>query len=505
MPMLRPLTRRFAVSAVLLILCCVSAPVPSARAGEITSRMRSVSGVFEVNGYRIAPVYDVDIPPDYEDLTPPQAYEITRPSSDQALTIGRLFTSCSCIRLEATKRTFEPGERVILHLRNIRPTPANGQMYAFFIQLTGPMQATLRFDVFVQTGVRIGDTPPPPPAPGTADDAADPELAATPTTAGLNNQLAAALRAVNGHADTTPLELPPELGSEGEPDAATLEATGDILDAAGAESVESAADADAAESTENADSADNADSAAPAAPEPSAPPATPEPVALFLSTELGGDLPDFNTAAPQGADAARLDDDQILQLQRLALIQAEEQAKQLAARVQQLQTPPAAAPAPPPVAPAPRRAGPPSLADRPVQSVSLITIGSRDMPASIRFYEALGWQRAARGKYDQTAFFQLNGQVLALYPLADLLLEQNMKDAAPAPGGITLALHVQAKEDVSVVYRLFIDAGGTSLRPPAEMASGAVSSYVADPDGNPWEISWVPQFTLDPNGGLWLP
>jgi predicted lactoylglutathione lyase len=127
------------------------------------------------------------------------------------------------------------------------------------------------------------------------------------------------------------------------------------------------------------------------------------------------------------------------------------------------------------------------------------------MPASIRFYEALGWQRAARGKYDQTAFFQLNGQVLALYPLNDLLAEQNMASAAPAPGGITLALHVKAKEDVAKVSQSCVDAGGRSLRAPAEMASGAVSSYVADPDGNPWEISWGPQFTIDPNGDLWLP
>ncbi|MCC8109956.1 MAG: VOC family protein, partial [Planctomycetes bacterium] len=144
-------------------------------------------------------------------------------------------------------------------------------------------------------------------------------------------------------------------------------------------------------------------------------------------------------------------------------------------------------------------------ARRPVQAVSLITIGVRDMAASIRFYEALGWQRAARGKYDQTAFFQLQGQILALYPMQDQLREQNMAGAIPAPGGITLALHVSDKADVWSVYQRFIDAGGTSLRPPAEMASGAVSSYVADPDGNPWEISWVPQFRIDAEGGLWLP
>ncbi len=144
-------------------------------------------------------------------------------------------------------------------------------------------------------------------------------------------------------------------------------------------------------------------------------------------------------------------------------------------------------------------------ARKPVQAVSLITVGVRDLPAAIRFYEALGWTRTAAGKYDQTAFFQLQGQVLALYPMHDLLREQNMQNAMPEPGGITLALHVQDKADVWSVYQRFMDAGGTSLRVPSEMPSGAVSCYVADPDGNPWEISWVPQFHIDEDGGLWLP
>jgi catechol 2,3-dioxygenase-like lactoylglutathione lyase family enzyme len=140
-----------------------------------------------------------------------------------------------------------------------------------------------------------------------------------------------------------------------------------------------------------------------------------------------------------------------------------------------------------------------------VQAISRITVGVRDMSASIRFYEALGWRRAAQGKYDQTAFFQLQGQILALYPVAELLREQNMEYATPSPGGITLALHVHDKADVWTVYQRFIDAGGRSLRPPAEVPSGAVSCYVADPDGNAWEISWVPQFRIDDDGGLWLP
>ena len=545
----RPAHRFAAIAAVFTLAIVASAAI----AGEITSRMRTVSGVFESNGFRLEPVYDVDIQRQADDLSQPQAFEIIRPDNGKAVTIGRLFTSCSCIQLEAVKRTFQPGERAILQLRNIRPTPANGQVYAIFVQLTGPVRTTLRFDTFVQSGVGIGSKPE---TAAPAPAAAKPAAAAsgqgnTPTgvvgtpVPGVNNELAAALTAINAH--------PPE-------------ATGDLLEEAIAPAVEDAETAGTAQGSLENPIQPNALVLVHNAPTGQTPLAQSE----DLAADLGGDLPDFfalplsetadiaeqdariealdraDSAAsgtagesvdpvPAAAEeATRLTEDQILQLQRLALIQAEEQAKQLAERVQQLQAAPApapvdqaaaveevivtavvqpepepavvpAAPAAPEAAPASAPVTAPAYAGRPVQAVSLITIGVRDMSASIRFYEALGWQRAARGKYDQTAFFQLNGQVLALYPVTDLLLEQNMANARPAPGGITLALHVQEKEDVRTVYQRFIDAGGRSLRAPAEMASGAVSSYVADPDGNPWEISWVPQFRIDPNGGLWLP
>lgn len=573
-------------------------------AGEIQSTMRNVSsGVYEAQGYQLSPAYDVQVASTARDLATPQAFELFRPD-DRAVTIGRMFTSCSCIQLETTKRTFEPGERILFQLHNVRATPTNGQVYAIFVQLTKPVRTTLRIDTFVQTGVGIG-TPPAATnqaaAPGAASaDHASHTAAATaapaaavgepPQVPGLNNELAALLSSVDtenrgeGTGDLAFDIMEAEVASRNVPTLDEEDEDGEQADASGdgamvqlPGSLELPEGDDVRESLGEA--RDNLESIYHAEGENLAQElqtdvdAARQAMDSYFQTEpvdtaadaggIGGDLPDFYAqqpaAAPSEAPVAAATQQGIVATQSAPAVQpqivmpgqpalanatelppeAQAQLAQLQAQleaqtgqpvivapvqvapvqvmspspVQQLQPPVQMQVQPPVQTQAPAQAmQPPAQTPRQdasplgrVQAVTLITVGVRDMPAAMRFYEALGWQRAARGKYDQTAFFQLNGQVLALYPMNDLLQEQNMDNAAPTPGGITLALHVQDKADVWNIYQRFIDAGGKSLRAPAEMASGAVSSYVADPDGNPWEISWVPQFRIDENGGLWLP
>ncbi len=563
--MLGRFTRR-AVTAFVAVAIIAGTAV----SGEIYSTMRNVNAVPESHGYMLNPVFDVDVPRRDSDLAPPQAFEIIRPDDDRPVTIGRLFTSCTCIQLEAHKRTFRPGERAILQLRNIRPTPPNGQVYAIFVQITSPIRATLRFDTFVQTGTpdpaapiaaattgglnpnaptpiplpdepRLGgvviiqeDPPTPPSATGTAaflDAAPATEADAASTTAAVP-----AADAATSDADDAPTT--PAVTTTEEVDHASVDSTGSFLaDLPTLDSPDVARPVpgptiqilteDLPATLEAAQTGLDAAASQVAAAGEELRAAVDPTLAAYSGTitntntppivagGFGDDLPDFNSPIPAdigqpipAVTPGQAEPASVVPAERAAaLTPAATSALDIAAPTPSDYDLPAFDATPGLAAsgtPVPPPARDPN-ARRPVQAVSLITIGVRDMPASIRFYEALGWQRAARGKYDQTAFFQLQGQILALYPMQDQLREQNMAGAIPAPGGITLALHVSDKADVWSVYQRFIDAGGTSLRPPAEMASGAVSSYVADPDGNPWEISWVPQFRIDAEGGLWLP
>ena len=138
------------------------------------------------------------------------------------------------------------------------------------------------------------------------------------------------------------------------------------------------------------------------------------------------------------------------------------------------------------------------------QRISLVTLGVVDLARSRAFYAALGWKE----KWPECpgiAFFQLPGQVLGLYPLADLLADQKMPGARVVPGGVTLGINVRTREEVPALCAAFVAAGGRVLREAAETPWGSFTAYAADPDGHPWEFTWLPAFPLNEQGELWLP
>lgn len=131
--------------------------------------------------------------------------------------------------------------------------------------------------------------------------------------------------------------------------------------------------------------------------------------------------------------------------------------------------------------------------------LTVVTLGARDLPALRAFYEAVGW-RSRQGSNDEFAAFVLGGVILALYP-TELLQEEAAPDLPASPagtwGGFTLALNVDTRDQVDAVYRAAVAAGGRPVAAPQDRAWGGRSGYVADPEGNRWEIAWAPglQFT----------
>ncbi|MDR0363182.1 MAG: hypothetical protein LBJ46_10950 [Planctomycetota bacterium] len=147
-----------------------------AAAGErVVSQSGLVDGVFDHEGFSIAPARDPQPRQYSHDPGPTQAFEIVRPGQGP-IRIGRLHTSCSCLELSAAKRDFAQGERALLELRNVKPTVGGGATYSFFVQITEPVRETLRYDVFVDTNAprpvpvetlrpesRVASPPPMPP------------------------------------------------------------------------------------------------------------------------------------------------------------------------------------------------------------------------------------------------------------------------------------------------------------------------------------------------------
>ena len=137
--------------------------------------------------------------------------------------------------------------------------------------------------------------------------------------------------------------------------------------------------------------------------------------------------------------------------------------------------------------------------------LSIITIASRDMARSAKFYEDLGFDRAG-GSEDQMLFYQMNGFIFGVYG-ADHLTEDAGMDSLGVPnhfGGIALAYNVRSKDEVDGLLRFAESCGARITRPASDQFWGGYSGYFADPDGHSWEVAWNPHSPLDEDGNLFM-
>lgn len=134
--------------------------------------------------------------------------------------------------------------------------------------------------------------------------------------------------------------------------------------------------------------------------------------------------------------------------------------------------------------------------------LSVVTLGARDLPRLRDFYRALGWAEVP-GSDDGWASFLLGGVLLALYPAAGLAAEAaDGAEAAAGWSGFTLACNVDDASQVDSAYAAAVAAGATAVAPPTDREWGGRSAYVADPEGNRWELAWASSAQFDERGAL---
>ncbi len=137
--------------------------------------------------------------------------------------------------------------------------------------------------------------------------------------------------------------------------------------------------------------------------------------------------------------------------------------------------------------------------------LNILTLGVRDLPKVRGFYEALGWESLSEG--DDFARFQTGGATLALFSLDLLAREANMRPSASTGSfpGFTCAVLVEDEAMVDEAIETVREAGGRVLAEPVAREWGGRSGYFADPEGNVWELAWMPGATFDERGGLIWP
>jgi len=130
--------------------------------------------------------------------------------------------------------------------------------------------------------------------------------------------------------------------------------------------------------------------------------------------------------------------------------------------------------------------------------ITIITLGVSDLDAAIKIYrDGLGWPLSGASVGDIALFKLKTGIALALYPRPLLAKDAGLEDTGGF-GGITLAQNVESEEEVDRFLSDAVRAGGRISKPASHTEWGGYSGYFADPDGHPWEIAYVPFFTLEP-------
>ena len=121
--------------------------------------------------------------------------------------------------------------------------------------------------------------------------------------------------------------------------------------------------------------------------------------------------------------------------------------------------------------------------------LSMVVLGSRDLPNLRRFYRGLGWPERP-GASDALAMFDLGSTVLTLHPSAPAT---DARTPAPeeAAGAVTLVLDVDRREAVDAAVAAALAVGATPVSGPADQDWGGRSAVVADPEGHRWEVLWV--------------
>ncbi len=130
------------------------------------------------------------------------------------------------------------------------------------------------------------------------------------------------------------------------------------------------------------------------------------------------------------------------------------------------------------------------------QRIHTLTLGARSVGTLRAFYRGWGWTEND-GSDDEYASFTAGDIRLALYPLA--LLHDEAAAASPLlePGtwnGVTLAINFASRVEVDQAVHDARAAGASVVHPPTDRDWGGYSGYVADPEGDRWELAWAPFF-----------
>lgn len=140
------------------------------------------------------------------------------------------------------------------------------------------------------------------------------------------------------------------------------------------------------------------------------------------------------------------------------------------------------------------------------RGISIITLGVRDVDASVWFYQQLGWEKSPASDPNMCTFIKTPNSILGLVPYDFLARDIGVPISEKQPySGFTLAINGESVEEVDAIFAQALSAGARSHETPHWKDWGGhpgYSGYFEDPDGYYWEIAYAPFADLSETGTL---
>lgn len=134
------------------------------------------------------------------------------------------------------------------------------------------------------------------------------------------------------------------------------------------------------------------------------------------------------------------------------------------------------------------------------QRISFITLGVDNLQAMKEWYtEKLGWT-PEKTDSEGIVFFHLNGCILGLYPATELAADIGVPAAGSGFRRVTLAHNLRSEAEVDALFAALEARNVQIVKRPEKVFWGGYSGYIADPEGNYWELAYNP-FALPDNDG----
>lgn len=139
--------------------------------------------------------------------------------------------------------------------------------------------------------------------------------------------------------------------------------------------------------------------------------------------------------------------------------------------------------------------------------VNLITLGTKDIVKSHKFFKELGFDTSIRGTEENPfiIFFRNEGSRIALYPLEELAKDINSENPPAISNvfsGITLAYNAKSMEEVDEVMKKAESAGAKIAKQPKKTDWGGYGGYFTDLDGYYWEVAYGLDWEFDESNML---